>query len=370
MKLIVGLVFYMNDIVTKYYDARLPNDKLYWDIKDAKLMLSHHCDINNPTSPRNYGKSYALRMLSKEFMDKGEIVGWGRYSKNEMAKAISAWQEFNPELEKSRDDLGNYILTDPLTEGRVMFFYWKNAHNNRDTDYPFTMITYDEIVPPRYTEKPRLDTEFNDWYDTDTSFSRSYNPIKFLVCNNIVWQNPYYLQWQIMPFGKGKMQKTISHISLEMDSGPLDVESATLVWNVAGTDAIIKRNIKQQALKFRTKEELQTYYDNETQQEYTTIGKCPDKKVQLEPIQLMSLGYYMSYRVYDGKYYFTKVNVNFDVDTYVSEPAYIDLNKKHYRYQALSTEFEEMFNLGICVFDNAQTLNAFYRWLRHNRQRV
>ena len=360
----------MDDLVVKYYDARLPNEKEYWDIKDVKLMMSHHADINNPTSPRNYGKSYALRVLSKEYMDKGEIVGWGRYSQNEMKKAISAWQSFDPTLIKSKDDIGNIILTDPCSEGRVMFFYWKNAHNNRDTDYPFSLLTYDEIVPPRYTEKPRLDTEFNDWYDTDTSFSRSYNPVKFLICNNIYWQNPYYLQWQILPFGKGLMQKTITHFQIEMDSGSCDVDSETLIWNVAGTDAIIKRNIKQQALKFRTKEELQAYYNNETQQEYTTIGKCPDKKIQLEPIQLMSLGYYMSYRVYNGNYYFCKVNCCLDVDTYVSEPAYVDLNKNHFRYQQLSNEFEDLFNSGRCIFDNAQTLNAFYRWLRHNRQRV
>lgn len=360
----------MTQVTTKYYDARLPNNKPYWDVKDAKLMVSHHSDINNPTSPRNYGKSYALRVLSTEYMDKGEIVGWGRYSKNEMAKAISAWQSFNPELEKSKDDIGNIILTDPVSEGRVMFFYWKNAHNNRDTDYPFCLLTYDEIVPPRYTEKPRLDTEFNDWYDTDTSFSRSYNPIKFLICNNIVWQNPYYLQWDIVPFSKGKMQKTITHFDIKMESGDFNIDSSVLVWNIAGTDAIIKRNIQQQALKFRNPEELQAYYDNETNMEYTTIGKCPDKKVQLENYCLMSQGYYIGIRSYAGKLYFEKVNWNRDIDTYVSEPAYVDINKKHFRYQGLSKEFEDWFNAGICIFDNAQTLNAFYRWLRHNRQRL
>ena len=357
-------------VTTKYYDAHLPKNKLYWDVRDAKRMLSFHCDINNPMSPRNYGKSYALRSLSKEYMDKGEIVGWGRYSKQEMQKAISAWQSFDPTLEKSKDDLGNIILMDPCTEGRVMFFYWKNAHNNRDTDYPFALLTYDEIVPPRYTEKPRLDTEFDDWYDTDTSFSRSYNPEKFLICNNIVWQNPFYLQWEIEPFGKGKMQKSTSSFNVEMESGNFSVESSTLIWNVAGTDAIIQRNIQQQALKFRTDSEMQAYYDNQMNQEYTTIAKCPSKQTQLEQVQIMSLGYYMGYRRYNGMLYFCKVKPNFDVETYVSEPAYIDINKKHYRYDAFNKEFEDYFNLGICAFDSAQTLNAFFRWMRHNRQRV
>lgn len=360
----------MSQIQVRYYDARLPNAKPYWDIKDVKLMESHHADINNPTSPRNYGKSYALRVRSSELMEKGEIVGWGRYSKNEMQKAIASWKEFNPELINTKDGNGNTILTDPVTEGRVFFHYWKNAHNNRDTDYPFALLTYDEIVPPRYTEKPRLDTEFDDWYDTDTSLSRSYNPIKFMICNNIVWQNPYYLQWQIMPFAKGQMQKTISHFNLQMESGNYSVDSSVLIWNIAGTDAIIKRNIQQQALKFRSEEELQDYYNNETQQEYSTIGKCPDMKKPLEPLQLMTLGFYMSYREYNGKLYFCKVNVDKDVDTYVSEPAYVDINKKHFRYQGLNQEFEDAFNMGICVFDNVNTLNAFYRWLRHNRQRL
>lgn len=357
-------------VTTKYYNVVDLPSKAYWDIDDVNLLLSHHADINIAMSPRNYGKSYAGRVKCHQFMDKGETVGWLRYNKLEMEKAINSWMEFDSNLELSRDKNGVKVLTDPFTGGRVVFSHWSTAHNNRDTDYPFKMLVYDEIVPPRYTKKTRLDTEFGDWYDTDTSLSRSYNPIKLLICNNIYWMNPFFVQWGIVPFGKGQIQKSTNRVTIEMETGPTTVENTIAVWNVAGTDAIIKRNIQQQALMFRTDAEMQSYYNNEMKQEYTTIAKCPEPKTQLENYQLMSEGYYMGCRYYDGMYYFCKVNWDKDKDTYVSEPAYVDIMKDHYRVNSVGKEFEDAFNAGVCAFDCAETLFSFFRWLRNMRMRV
>ena len=357
-------------ITTKYYQVRDPPDKAYWDIDDVNLLLSHHADISIAMSPRNYGKSYAGRVKCHQLMDKGGTVGWLRYNKLEMQKAITAWREFDPDLEESKDSNGTKVLTDPFTGGRVVFGNWSTAHNNRDTDYPFDMLVYDEIVPPRYTKKTRLDTEFDDWYDTDTSLSRSYNPIKLLICNNIVWQNPFFLQWGILPFGKGQIQKNIVDIDIQAETGPIHTTSTIAIWNVAGTDAIVKRNITQNSLKFRTADELQDYYDNEMKQEYTTIAECPDKTIQLENFQLMSLGYYMGIRQYNGMYYFCKVAWDKDKETYVSEPQYVDIMKDQYRVNSMGTDMEDLFNAGLCAFDNANTLNAFFRWIRNMRMRV
>ena len=354
----------------KFYPVRDKPEKEYWDIEDVNLLLSHHADISIAMSPRNYGKSYAARVKCHQLMDKGGTVGWLRYNKLEMDKAINSWQEFDPDLELSKDKNGVKILADPFTGGRVIFGNWSTAHNNRDTDYPFEMLVYDEIIPPRYTKKTRLDTEFDDWYDTDTSLSRSYNPIKLLICNNIVWQNPYFLQWGILPFGKGKIQKITNRVTIKAESGDMTTNNVIAIWNVAGTDGIIKRNIQQQALKFRTDDEMQAYYDNEMKQEYTTLAECPDKTVQLEPYQLMSLGYYIGMRYYNGMYYFSKVNWDKDKDTYVSEPQYVDIMKDHYRVAQVGQDLEQWFNAGRCAFDNANTLMAFFRWLRNMRMRV
>ena len=63
-------------ITTKYYTVTDPSTKAYWDVEDVNLLLSHHADVNVAMSPRNYGKSFAGRVKSHQFMDKGETVGW------------------------------------------------------------------------------------------------------------------------------------------------------------------------------------------------------------------------------------------------------------------------------------------------------
>ena len=140
--------------------------------------------------------------------------------------------------------------------------------------------------------------------------------------------------------------------------------------NIAMTPAMIERNLKQIAIGFGSSEDMQQYLDNVTKAEYTTIGQCPDKKVQLESIQLMSDGYYMGFREYDGMFYFCKIKPDYNKETAVSEPSYIDFTKNHWRTPKYNQFFEDIFNSALCVFDTPETLNAFLRWLRHNRNRI
>ena len=140
--------------------------------------------------------------------------------------------------------------------------------------------------------------------------------------------------------------------------------------NIAMTPAMIERNLKQIAIGFGSSEDMQQYLDNVTKAEYTTIGQCPDKKVQLEGIQLMSDGYYMGFREYDGMFYFCKIKPDYNKETAVSEPSYIDFTKNHWRTPKYNQFFEDIFNSALCVFDTPETLNAFLRWLRHNRNRI
>ena len=92
--------------------------------------------------------------------------------------------------------------------------------------------------------------------------------------------------------------------------------------------------------------------------------------IQLAPLQLMSQDYYMGYRVCNGSMYWTRTRPRTDIETYVSEAAYIDASKKRFRDPSLSPQIEKYFNEGRCIFDSPETLVALQRWLFHNRQRI
>ena len=355
----------------KLIECKHKPEKEYWDYNDLLYLESYNPDIAIANSPRNYGKSFAGRWACQKEIDKGECVGWGRYNKPESAKAFTTWQSFNPNLEIVKGSDGVKILVDPCTGGKVLNFQWSISQSNKDTDLPFTRLVYDEFIPERYTNKTRLDTEFDDWYSTDTSLSRSYAPKKLMIANNIYWFNPFYLQWGIPPFPKGYILKQRNRGAIERDGIGIEYDITYIVENVSATPAIIKRNIAQNALKFSSPDDLEKYYDNATKQEYTTIAECPDKTKQLANFQIMSDGYYCGFRECGDMIYWEKVKKpDWNKDTFVSEPAYIDVSKRHYRRKELSIELEGLFNNGCMAFDNAETLLCFMRWIRHLRFRI
>ena len=355
----------------KLIECKHKPEKEYWDYADLLYLESFNPDIAIANSPRNYGKSFAGRWACQKEIDKGECVGWGRYNKPESAKAFSTWQSFNPNLEIVKGSDGVKILVDPCTGGKVLNFQWSISQSNKDTDLPFTRLVYDEFIPERYTNKTRLDTEFDDWYSTDTSLSRSYAPKKLMIANNIYWFNPFYLQWGIPPFPKGYILKQRNRGAIERDGIGIEYDITYIVENVSATPAIIKRNIAQNALKFSSPDDLEKYYDNATKQEYTTIAECPDKTKQLANFQIMSDGYYCGFRECGDMIYWEKVKKpDWNKDTFVSEPAYIDVSKRHYRRKELSIELEGLFNNGCMAFDSAETLLCFMRWIRHLRSRI
>ena len=154
-------------------------------------------------------------------------------------------------------------------------------------------------------------------------------------------------------------------------SGKVITDRKSVIWeNIAMTDAMIERTFHSSVAGAKSEAELQAYYDNATKQEYSRIGVCPDMTIQLAPLQLMSQDYWMGYRVHDGQMYWTKVKPRTDIETYVSEAAYIDASKKRFRDPSLSPQIEKYFNEGRCIFDSPETLVALQRWLFHNRQRI
>lgn len=355
----------------KYYDAIHDKDLAYWDIGCLNKLLSHKADAYVTQSPRNYGKSYSAMELAKKQIEKGESIAWGRYNKPEMGQAYNTLLDHLPNMVPLKvPDSPFKWLEDECTNGRICVFNWSISQNAKGMDYPFTHMICDEFIPERYTNMTRMDTEFNDWDSVRKSIVRSYGTKVLLLSNNIYWQNPFFLHWGIPPFGKGKILKKTDTMIGSIDGEQIKETRTIVVENVAGTPAIIKRNIRESLLSFSSTAEMQRYFDNETKQEYTTIANCPDRTVDLEPFRMMTEGYYFGLRVYDGLYYWAKVKPDFTVNTYVAEPSYVDYSKRHIRDPGLSPTLEDWFNKGRCCFDSADTLQAFYRYLRKCRARI
>lgn len=343
----------------------------FWELKDLKKLLSYGSNIVCVTSPRNIGKSYSAMQLAYESISKGHNVAWGRYNKIELGQAVTSFKEFAPDMiEFKLDNSACKGLVDPATGGRVVFFPWNRSQNMKGLDIEFEYMICDEFIPERYTEKTRLDTEFNDWNSVYLSLARNEHTKCIMLANCIYWQNPFYLQWGIPPFSKGKILIVDSKFNADVDGNKYETKRRIVCENVAMTGAMIDRNLQQIAIGFGSSEDMQHYLDNVTKAEYTTIGKCPDMKIQLESIQLMSEGYYMGFREHGGMFYFTKIKPDVNKETAVSEPAYIDFTKNQWRTPKYNQFFEDIFNSALCVFDTPETLNAFLRWLRHNRNRI
>lgn len=352
-------------------DVKRGKEQPYWELKDLKKLLSYGSDIICVTSPRNIGKSYSAMQLAYESISKGHNVAWGRYNKIELGQAITSFREFAPDMMDFKLDNSTCKgMVDPATGGKIVFFPWNRSQNMKGLDIPFEYMICDEFIPERYTEKTRLDTEFADWNSVYLSLARNETTKCIMLANCIYWHNPFFLQWGIPPFSKGKILVADSTFRADVDGSKYETKRRIVCENVAMTEAMIERNLKQIAVGFGSSEDMQQYLDNVTKAEYTTIGVCPNKNIQLEKIQLMSDGYYMGFREYDGMFYFCKIKPDYSKETAVSEPANIDFHKNQWRTPKYNQFFEDIFNSALCVFDTPETLNAFLRWLRHNRNRI
>lgn len=359
-------------LITKKYPSYISKHPSleYWDIKCLKYLLSLGAkgDIFISNSPRNYGKTYSVVELVKEVLLNGGSIAYGRYNKPELGSSMGDLLNKIDNLVPVKvegSQLKFYEYTP--TGGRIAFFYWSIAQNVKGTDWPFEYIICDEFIPERYTNKSRYDTEFKDWTSVYKTLARSYNPSVIMLANNIQWINPFYLSWGITPIDKGDIVRFVQYFSINVDGEKYRTSRTVIVENVQATKPIILRNLKQQAISFNSDKEMQNYFDNATRKEYCQIAKCPDANAPLSNIQIMSEGYYMRARGYNGLMYWMKVKQDANLTTITSEPEYIDVRTKTIKNKSVNEGLEDVFNSGLCVFDSTDTLMAFMRFLRHNR---
>lgn len=356
----------------KLYNAPMKEDALYWDVKRLKKLLAFNCDIVGAQSPRNVGKSYSAMSLCQEALDKGKDVCWGRYNAVEMAMARDTWLEFNPELKplKGMGGPSTKWYVDSATEGRILFYSWNISQNLKGVDYPFVYNVCDEFIPERYTQKTRLDTEFADWNSVYKSIKRSYPMKTVMLSNNIRWFNPFFLGWEIEPFAKGQIQKATTDFTVEAYGQTFKTKRSVAFENVGMSPAIIERVLKDQALEASSSAELQSYIDNATKTEYCSFGPCPDMTIPLASNQCMTDGYYFSWRICNGLAYWTKVKPDISKTTIVAEVESVNPATRHMRDKMIPAWAESWFDAGKCVFDRAETLTAFLRWVRKSRVRI
>lgn len=351
----------------KLYDEKLPDDLEYFDVATLKKRLGYNADYTVFNSPRAVGKSYAGMSLCSELLDKGENCVWERYNMSELSVALETWMGFRPDLEKSTIGKGQgWKLTDPTTGGHIALISWNIAQNAKGLDSAYIYEIKDEFIPERYTNKSRLDTEFADSMSVRKSIIRKYPTRSIYFANCIQWINPYSIAWNIPAVDRG----TFLVVRDKFRLGDLEDHRVVLWENIGMTKAMIRRTFHATVAGASSQEEVEEYYRNATKQEYSRIGECPDKTIQLAPLQLMSQDYHMGYRMCDGKMYWTETRPRTDIETYVAEPEYIDIQRKRFRDPSLSPQIERFFNEGRCIFDCAETLVALQRWLFHNRRRI
>lgn len=346
-----------------------PPEKLFWDVEDLKKLLSYGGDITIATSTRNIGKTRAAMDFTMERLNKGENVAWERYTKKQLGKTVKTWLEYAPWMEKSTMEDGEGVILEHTNGSQIIFIPYSLSDNVKGIDIPLTYEIKDEFIPERYTTKTRIDTEFESAMSVRKSLKRNGPMRSIYLANCICWQNPYCMEWEIGPIDMGITRKITDKYSVKID-GEVYSETRCIVWeNIAMTPAMIKRNLKSDLVAMNEKD-IVDYYHNATNVEYTKIGNCPNPNTPLINYQIMSDGYYMGYRMYNGCAYIVNVKPRLDVPTYVGEPEYIDLDKKHFRYVPLGKDFEALFDAGRCIFDSAKTIMAFQRWIWHLRKRM
>lgn len=340
----------------------------YFTKFDIEHMLSYDCDYSVVTSIRNLGKSYACMQHCIDLIKDGKTVLWERYNKDEMALACKTWENFAPDLTYVKSE-GIKTYTDEISGGELMIISTSVANNIKgyDADYEHLPVleVKDEFLPVRYNRNDRFINEFREAMEIRKTFKRN-GPMRSIYLSNCLnWINPYTINWKIPPVTGGECIK----ITDTFVYGDLKEQRKILWYSVKPTDAQMKRVMKTEVSSMNIAS-FDEYFNNAFYKEYDVFGKCPDMSKSLSKQELMTEGYYMNYRSYNGRFYIQRVQHERNKIVFVSEPQYVDFEIRHFRDKQLSTMFESYFNAGVLVFDTSETYYAFLRWIINSRKQL
>lgn len=348
-------------------------NKPFYDLADIDYLCSFNTNYIIINSIRNLGKSYAGMMHAKRNIDRGKTILWERYNKDEFALSYGAWCNTFPDLVPVTDKGLKYLVNEE-TGGKAIMIQTSVANNLKGYDDVLEHLPVfeykDEYLPIRYLQNNRLLFEFEEAMEIRQTFKRNGNMRSIYLGNNLNWINPYSIGWELTPVNTGFAKIFYDTYSVTVNGEKVSKTRSILLESPKPTQAQIKRILESKVTSSGVDVDLEGYLDNTFYKEYDKIAKCPDMTVQLSEYELMSQGYYFGFRIFEGRYYFTRIKHASGKTVFVSEKEYIDIDEKHFRRKELASLLEDAFNKGLCIFDSTNTLMAYYRWLINNRKRA
>lgn len=343
----------------------------YYTKFDLELDLSFNTDYTVLTSVRNIGKSYSAMEYAHDLVKNGKTVLWERYTRDEFNMSLKSWLNFAPDLIPNKGPLRT--LTDRDSGGKIIIIQTSVANNIKGYDDEFDKLPVlevkDEFLPVRYNNNIRFINEFNEAMEIRKTFKRNGPMRSLYLGNNLNWLNPYTVGWNMPLVQNGERLKITDTYSISREDMNISAQRTILWHSIRPTQKMLTR-IFSHEIASMNKSDLDGYFNNSFYKEYESFGKCPDMKVPLSPYEIMSEGYYIGIRFYDGKMYMCKVNHKQGCEVYVSEPEYIDYENNHVRLKNFGREMENRFDSGVCIFDNMNTYYAFFRWVVNLRKRL
>lgn len=342
---------------------------------NLNLLLSTNRPISISFSIRNLGKSYsAYQLVLKHALELNRTFCWSRWDEGELSIAIDEFtkliniEEWN-KVSITNTKFGCYF-ENKETKVRGYFLPVKEASKFKGLDIPnLYWWVYDEFIPEFYLNRVRKLEEADKWNSMYTTLKRNNPNFRaILICNCISWFNAFFKQWKISYFPSGEIRFFKQEVTLKINGKVINVCKDIAMENVKPTLKMIERIIEDEVLKGKTKEDIENYLSNTTNDKTGLIEECPDKKLQLINLQWLLKGKYYSFREYNGICYFVETKLRTGVRI-------ITMNKDEItegvaRDRAYSDRFEKLINASKCRFDNGFTQNAIFSMVWLGRERL
>lgn len=208
-----------DNVVNKLIKVAYPDTKRYWD-GDPLFTYMGDCDIIMASSVRNIGKTFSVFKNLRGQIDKGYNVAVSRYDRIELAVTISDFLRYYEDKVDGETVRHYKRIAPPMAEmpikiyefdngARVYFFAIKDSPNLKGMEITnLTRWFIDEFVPIAYKFQTRKYKEFDYFTELYHTVLRSNLSLKIIMMANCkVWENPYFMGWEIPKFKSGNILK-------------------------------------------------------------------------------------------------------------------------------------------------------------------
>ena len=186
-----------------------------------------------------------------------------------------------------------------------------------------------------------------------------------MICNTIDWFNSYFQAWGIVPFGAGLIRISTFDMDVTQKVGEEQIHIKhtfkIVVENMKPSAKMIARIMGSEGLR-GSQDKMQKYIENYYKNQYTLIERCPEMKVQLEPMQVYYNDKYYGYRVYRNVIYWCETGKR-NVPTDVAKRCDMKLETRPAIRPIYAKTIEEGINAGYVRFDTGYTYNAIIGYI-------